>query len=252
MNTFAARRPVVFSVAAIVTALLVLKLGAWGLKQCMAELPARLLAELMFCLVAVAYVSALGWWREIGFHWPKTLRGYAAYLPWLVLPLLVVLGSGVHTASADRVLGYALFCLMVGFAEEVLMRGVVLKVLAPGGVMRAVMLSSLLFGLMHLSGLFNGHALQPSLVQVIYATFIGIGFAGPRLYSGSILPAILLHALVDFADGIARGYTFAAPKEMNLHDAGGTIIVTGLYALYGWWLTRRSVARGAIQAGETR
>lgn len=242
MKNFADRRPVIFSIVAIVAALLVLKLSAWALRQVMPEFPARLVAELLFCVVVAALVSALGWWREIGWNWPKTGRGYAAYLPWLVLPLLVVLGAGVHTASADRVLGYAAFCLMVGFAEEVLMRGVVLKALVPNGVMRAVMLSSILFGVMHLSGLFNGHALQPSLVQVIYATFIGIGFAGPRLYSGSILPAILLHALVDFSDGIARGYTFAAPKEMNLHDAGGTIIVTGLYAVYGWWMTRRSLA----------
>ena len=88
----------------------------------------------------------------------------------------------------------------------------------------------------------DGRGLQSSLVQVIYATFIGIGFAGPRLYSGSILPAIFMHFLVDFADGIARGFTFAHTKENTLSEALGAIILTGLYAIYGWWLTRQSIA----------
>ena len=73
--------------------------------------------------------------------------------------------------------------LMVGFAEEVLLRGVVLHVLGPGGLMRAVLLSSFLFGAAHLLNLFSGHSFQSTLVQVIYATFIGIGMAGPRVYS---------------------------------------------------------------------
>ena len=253
MKNFSVRRPLLFSILAILAPLFAMKLFGPLLKAQLSELGARLVIEALFCGYVAWLVGALGWWKEIGFSRPKAGRGYLAYAPWLLLPLVVVAISGVHPASAPRMLAFAAFALMVGFAEEVLLRGIVLRALQPGGVMRAVLLSSFFFGAGHLVGMLDGRGLQPSLVQVIYATFIGIGFAGPRLYSGSILPAIFLHFLVDFASGVARGFTLAQSKETTLHDALGAIILTGLYALYGWWLTRRSIANSAApQAAQTK
>ena len=242
MKNFAARQPILFSLLAIILPVAGMKFSAPFLKDHFPELTARLLAEALFCLYVAGLVTMLGWWREIGFNRPRNWRGLAAYAPWLILPLLVVAGQGVHLAGARRMLAFGAFMLMVGFAEEVLLRGVVLRVLRPGGLMRAVLLSSFFFGAGHLMNLFAGHGFQSTLVQVIYATFIGVGMAGPRVYSGTIVPAILLHALVDFSDGVARGFVLTAPKDVTLHGAMVVLVLTGLYALYGWWLTRRSSA----------
>ena len=244
MKNFAARQPGLFSLLAIILPMAGMTLARPLLLGYLSELPVRLLAEALFCVYVAGLVTALGWWREIGMNGPRNWRGLAAYAPWLLLPLLVVAGRGVHPADTGRVLGYGAFVLMVGFAEEVLLRGVVLRVLQPGGLMRAVLLSSFFFGAAHLMNLFAGHEFQPTLVQVIYATFLGIGMAGSRLYAGTIVPAILLHALIDFADGVARGFTLAPPKAATLHESAAAIVLTGLYALYGWWLTRRSRAAG--------
>jgi membrane protease YdiL (CAAX protease family) len=136
--------------------------------------------------------------------------------------------------------------LMVGFAEEALLRGIVLRALLPGGVMRAAILSSVIFGLAHLTNMFEGRDALSTLVQAVYATFLGIGFAGPRLFSGTIWPAIVLHGLVDFVDAASRG--FARTNEVKPVTAGQAVMVlaiTGLYALYGLWLIRRTSRRRA-------
>ena len=242
MRNFAARQPLLFSILAIILPVAGMKAAKSLLSGYFDELTVRLLCEALFCVYVVALVTALGWWREIGFNRPRNWRGLAAFAPWLLLPLLVVLGRGVHLADPGRMLAFGALMLMVGFAEEVLLRGVVLQVLRPGGVMRAVLLSSFIFGAAHLLNLFTGHSLEPTLIQFVYATFIGIGMAGPRVYAGTILPAILLHALIDFADSIARGFVLTPPEAASVHAAAGAILITALYAVYGWWLTRRARA----------
>ncbi len=120
----------------------------------------------------------------------------------------------------------------------------------PGGVMRAALISSALFGAAHLTNMFQGRDVFSTVVQAIYATFIGIGFAGPRIFSGTIWPAVVLHGLIDFSDFASRG--FAPLSEVKPIEPGQAVVIigiTGLYALFGWWLIRRRTRQG--DAGRT-
>ena len=92
--------------------------------------------------------------------------------------------SGV---PVERVAGFALFALMVGLAEKGFLRGVVLRALQPRGAVRAAVLSSLVFGRAHLLNMIHGRDPVRAIVQTVYATLIGIGFAGPRLNAGTIV-----------------------------------------------------------------
>jgi uncharacterized protein len=239
MKNLAARHPFVFSLLVILVPVIGMKLGLVGLQAYFSELTVRLVVAALFCGYVTTLVTLLGWWRDIGFTRPRRWRAVIAYAPWLLLPLLMVMTGGVRGGSPDRVVAFTAFALMVGFAEEILLRGVALWAMLPRGVMQAVVLSSIFFGLAHLFNILQGRDTQSAIVQAIYATFIGIGFAGPRLYSGTILPAILLHALIDFADQVVRGFVLAQPTAVSVQQAGVLIAITGLYALYGWWLTRR-------------
>ena len=240
MKNLAIRHPYVFSVLVILVPVVGMKLGLVGLQTYFSELGVRLIVAALFCGYVTTLVKMLGWWKEIGFAKPRSWRAVVAYAPWLLLPLLMVMSGGVRGASPRRIVAFAAFTLMVGFAEEILLRGVSLRAMLPRGVMRAVVLSSLFFGLGHLFNIVQGRDPQSAIVQAIYATLIGIGFAGTRLYSGTIIPAILLHALIDFADQATRGFVLAQPTSVGLRQAGVLIAITGLYALYGWWLTGRS------------
>ncbi len=149
-------------------------------------------------------------------------------------------GSGIKPAGANRIIGFVVFTLLVGFAEEGLLRGIVLQALLPKGAMRAALISSLIFGAAHLANIWQGASPSATIVQVVFSTFLGIGFAGARLYSGTIWPAIGLHALMDLFDAASRGFELPGPHVVTPGRALIPISLTGICALYGWWLMRRA------------
>jgi membrane protease YdiL (CAAX protease family) len=237
-----ARRPITFSVVAVLTPLVGIgivhkSLAALGVP----DLTNRLIVEAVFCGYVIALLSSLHWWREAGFTLPASMRPLAAYLPLALLPLIVLAGNGLKAAGAGRVVGFALFTLMVGFAEEGLVRGIVLRALWPLGVMRAALLSSLVFGAAHLENLWRGASPSATIVQVVFSTLLGFGVAGARVYAGTIWPAIALHALLDFFDVAGRGFALPQAQAMTISRAIVPIALTGLCAVYGWWLLRRAV-----------
>ena len=68
-------------------------------------------------------------------------------------------------------------------------------------VMKAAIVSSSLFGLFHLLAILqdpsNSSLVLMKISTVIFATFIGIGFAGLSYRSNSIWVVAILHALFD-------------------------------------------------------
>ena len=243
MSHFVTRRPLIFSVLAVLAPVVALKclhvgLGVIGLS----ELGTRLVAEVVFGAYVVALLWRLHWWRDAGFT--RAVNGYrlVAWLPLLLLPLLILVGSGIKPASLERMAGFALLTLLVGFAEEGLMRGIVLRALSPAGVMRAAVLSSLIFGLGHLANIVQGVTPSAAIVQAVVATLLGIGFAGARVYAGTIWPAIVLHAFTDLVDTASRGFMLPPPQVMTVGRAVVPIALTSVCAVYGWWLLRRDLA----------
>lgn len=144
-----------------------------------------------------------------------------------------------------------IFTLLVGFTEEGLVRGLMIRTLLPGGAMRAAVLSSVIFGAGHFANALYGHDLRATAVQCLAAAFIGLGFAGCRLYSGTIVPAVVLHALIDFSDFGSRGFKPpSTDASMSIRNAIPAFIITGLYALYGWWLVTRFQKRTCPRPAE--
>lgn len=79
--------------------------------------------------------------------------------------------------------------LLPGLSEELLFRGVMLPALGADHV--AVMVSSLCFGVLHLSG-------SEQWPYVIWATIIGIIFGYSALLSGNLLVPIVAHILTNW------------------------------------------------------
>jgi hypothetical protein len=87
--------------------------------------------------------------------------------------------------------------LATALYEESLWRGAILGLLRPTGVWRAVLLSSLLFGLGHLANsALRGLSLL-ILAQAFGAAVQGFGLAALRLRTNTVWPLIPLHALHD-------------------------------------------------------
>jgi uncharacterized protein len=250
VSRFSAQHPLVFSALVVLVAVAALELLGAGLA--VLKLPAlahRLAIEVAFCGYVVLLLTRLHWWQEAGFQWPRSSRRLLAIAPLFILPIAVVTSSGFKAASTAQMIGFGAVTLMVGFAEEGLLRGVVLHAMRPIGLTRAAVLSSVFFGIGHLFNVWHGSAPATVIVQATYATLLGIGFAGVRLYTGTLWPVIAAHALIDFVDVASRGFVLAPPRQVTLAGVIAPLVITGLYALYGWWLLRR-VATGLAPDGE--
>lgn len=93
--------------------------------------------------------------------------------------------------------------LLPGICEEIAHRGMILNASSKFGYLKAIIISSLLFGLLHLN-----------IEQFFYATLIGIYLGFLTTFSGSIIPAMIVHFMnnalsVFLTFSSVRGLSFA-------------------------------------------
>ena len=118
----------------------------------------------------------------------------------------------------------------VGFAEELIFRGFLFKaMLKDGSVKTAVIVSSLTFGLGHILNLFTGHELGETLLQIVFAAAFGFMVTMAFYKSGSLLPCILTHSLVDV---FAQFAALDASPLLNWIGHGTIFILAISYCLY--------------------
>jgi membrane protease YdiL (CAAX protease family) len=93
--------------------------------------------------------------------------------------------------------------LLVGLFEEIAFRGLILYALLRSWgdkrfrMLKSVLVSSLLFGLVHLATVMTGNTLPGAIFQILSTTISGILYAALVLYGRSIWPAVIGHFLVD-------------------------------------------------------
>jgi hypothetical protein len=157
------------------------------------------------------YISRrAGWSTAI---WSKQTPGLPRVL-WLI-PLFWFAMCGARLwvtpwASFD-VVYYAVLAvatLMVGFNEELLFRGILAHGARGTGrwtEARVLLVSAAGFGLFHLPNVLAGQALGPTLIQVGYASVMGIALYAAMRVSGTIMLPIAMHALWDFSTFSAKG-----------------------------------------------
>ena len=124
-------------------------------------------------------------------------KNYLYFVP-LLLIMSVNLWNGVtlNMSAAESAL-YVLSMLCVGFLEEVIFRGFLFKAICKSNVKRAIVISSVTFGIGHIVNLLNGAEVLPTLLQICYATAIGFLFTIIFFKGKSLLPCIITHSIVN-------------------------------------------------------
>lgn len=151
-------------------------------------------------LVGFAHWS--GWWRDVWRERPEQR------VPrwWLAFPVLsaVTVAGGLVTAdwsvSRTYLLVLLVGTLLVGFTEELALRGILLTG-ARGSMpeIAALLLTCVVFGALHALNLLHGAPVGPTLVQIAGTAGFGAIYYAIRRATGYLWPAMLLHALDDFA-----------------------------------------------------
>ena len=153
-------------------------------------------------LLGLGLLAWTGWWREAGFNRPSKWRN----LRLLWFPLLVcalTLSSGVFISGPASLASALLTVLVATLGEEVVFRGLVWRAMAPKGPVRAMILTSLLSGLLILGRTVTGGP-WPEAVRLTALTLCGgFTYGALRWRTSSIWPVILIHTTFAFAASMA-------------------------------------------------
>ena len=153
------------------------------------------------------------------------------------LPLIFLstgnLWNGVScTRPAAETACYLVAMACVGFLEELLVRGLLFQYLKQRSVKLAVAVSVLFFGAAHVLNLYSvGElTLAENLLQIASALCIGFLYAAILLRSGSLLPCMLSHSVINMLFIFSREAGLNATQR--LQSSGIQMAIMLLYGLY--------------------
>ena len=228
VKVFFEQRPVLSSVLIFAAFVIVSALLGIAAKALLPQYQPEFIALIALSVLVAMALSLLGWWKVSGFNLPAEWRDSRL----MIVPFLIVLGLPFLMEIKPSDLGTFVYLLigyaLTGFMEEGLMRGIVLRVLKPTGTNRSVIVSSLLFGLMHIGNLLYRN---PAIVfaQMLGAFVHGIGLSAIRLRTNTIWFPVILHALHD----LALKYTNFPAIPLDVVQVT-LLMVYGIYLLRGW------------------
>ena len=187
-------------------------------------------AFVAMCVLAVVIaglLTLLRWWREAGFNGAGEWRQLRLlWLPAIVAIVLPLFG-GFAAVDAGTILYLTGGYLITGFMEEAWVRGLLLRVLRPTGPLRAVLISALLFALLHTTNfLFRNPAIV--LAQMVGAFCFGVAFGALRLRTNTIWFLVALHMLHDLLLHLSGFPTIPLNVVQDV-----ILLIYGIYLLRG-------------------
>lgn len=185
------------------------------------------------CLAMTAFLAA--WIGRNGlaekYGLGKVKIDYRKYLYFLPLVLIASTnlwrGVRLHMSVLETIL-YVVSMLCVGFLEEVIFRGFLFKAMCRQNVKRAILVSSITFGIGHIVNLLNGAEVFSTLLQICYASAVGFVFTIIFYRSKSLIPCILTHSAVNSLSAFAVSGT----KALAIISAAVLTVVSLAYAMW--------------------
>ena len=129
---------------------------------------------------------------------------------------------------ADGILSVAAIGVMPALCEETLFRGIVLPSLARWGAAAGLVGSATLFALIHVDAV----GTSPAFYRLPFAFAVGLGLAALRLATGSLVPSMLAHAVLNTITFLTVLLSGAAEQALDEPQAlSGTLFLVGGAAL---------------------
>ena len=186
------------------------------------------------------------WWIAFGLTLLITVA--ASAVVWATpLASFVVPEGGILDSLINVLIQVVILMFTFSLAEEIGMRGYLLPKLLPLGRTRALALSGLVFATWHMPLIlltpFFPIGNELISVPLFYATVVAATFVYGylRLYTGSVWPASLAHAVHNAAWGVLGAFTLTSyPVIVNKYLVGdfGLLILVGA-VIGAVWLNRR-------------
>ncbi len=124
----------------------------------------------------------------------------------------------------DAAFSVAAIAIFPATCEEVLFRGVVLPALArPLGAAGAVLASALAFGVIHLDAAGDAAA----FTRIPFAILVGVGLGVLRVRTGSLVPPIVAHAVLNTITFATVAWTGVEPETQPADAILGSALLVG-------------------------
>ena len=175
---------------------------------------------------------------------------YGLFLPryrlaqaWFFIPLVVVclykvIFSPAFRFSPTESALYAASMLCVGFLEELIFRGFLFRAIEKENLTRAIIISSVTFGIGHIVNLINGQNLLETIGQIIFAVFVGFALVILFHKGKSLVPCIVFHgvfnALSIIANDEALYSALGGPVRATVIMIAASAILLGGYSVWNW------------------
>ena len=136
---------------------------------------------------------------------PENSKQFLYFIPLMIISLFN-LRRGIHiNNTTSEIIFHIITMLNVGFLEEIIMRGFLFKMMEKDNVKRAIIVSSITFGMGHIVNLLNGADFVPTLLQVCYAIAIGYMLVMVFYKSKSLIPCIIFHGIFNALNVFSTG-----------------------------------------------
>jgi len=126
------------------------------------------------------------------------LKGLVAVALAFPAPILQIFEANLEYSSWLDVVSGIAFLLMLGFGEEMLSRGFTYGVLLKLGRFRAILFSSLFFGLLHINVYMPGYLGWETYFHVMSTFGFGMVMCGLMIVTRSIWIPVFFHAMIDW------------------------------------------------------
>lgn len=196
MRKFYEKREVLFAVAWIVVYCVVLGTVRGNLGD---DSVWMLLALLAMAAGITVFVKRNSLEQKYGIAGlPKDMGKYLYFLPMLLLATGNIWDGFSLSYSGAGLIVSIVSMLLVGYVEEMIFRGFLFRaVLKADGPVPAIIISAVTFGVGHIINLFTGQTSLETVAQIFFAIAWGFIFTLSFYKSGSLIPAIVAHGLID-------------------------------------------------------
>jgi membrane protease YdiL (CAAX protease family) len=213
----------------------------------------RMIFAGLVVLIILPLILRSGSWRDwlpgyLRIDRKIVLLGLLSFAVFATLATVISLSMGIFKGDLSAVFaypdirpdpdvigwGYFLLALVPGIWEELAFRGLIQSKLRTAfSISASILLSSLFFGLYHLSNLVTQSPAQ-ALPGVIMAFFFGIGWGYMTVKARSVIPAMISHYLVDSMGQIFLGVNNTDPALAT----GFFLLLTLLFPIFNIVLTK--------------
>ena len=202
--------------------------------------------KLVSAVFHVALTAALFLWvrrnglaEKYGLFLPR----YRLLRAWFFIPLALVclyklVFSPALRFSATESICFVISMLCVGFLEELIFRGFLFRAIEKENLARAIVISSVTFGIGHIVNLLNGQDLPQTISQIIFAVFVGFALVILFHKGKSLVPCIVFHSVFNALSVIvndeALNSALGGPVSAALILIAASAAVLGGYSVWNW------------------